>query len=428
MLPGPIDKYHVPRWLGDRAPRAFHVMAKPAGSACNLDCSYCYYLHKQRLAGGPGPGHMSDEVLEAFVRSYLADVTGDEVVFAWQGGEPTTLLGLAFFEKALHLQRKHARPGQRVANSLQTNGTLLDEDWARFLQRNRFLVGISIDGPRALHDELRISKGGKPTFDQVMAGVDVLRRFDVPFNTLTCVHRYNASRPLDVYRFLRREVRSTYLQFIPVVEFRAFESTAPQAWTAASLPRVGSPEARPGRAHSVVTEWSVDPEAYGEFLCKVWDDWLRRDIGKVVVNFCETLVAQHLGQPAQVCVYGETCGKAVAIEHDGSVYACDHYVYAEYRRGTVRERRLGDIVFDPAQVRFGYAKSERLPKRCWACPFLTDCWGECPKSRFVRTPDDEPGLSYLCPGLRRFFAHAVPQADAIAARLRSRPLVPRPRM
>ncbi len=167
MLAGPIDKYHVPQWLGDRAPRAFHVMAKPAGSACNLDCTYCYYLHKQRLAGGPGPGHMSDEVLEAFVRSYLADVTGDEVVFSWQGGEPT-LLGLAFFEKALRLQRKYARPGQRVANSLQTNGTLLDEDWARFLRRNRFLVGISIDGPRALHDELRVSKGGKPTFDRVM--------------------------------------------------------------------------------------------------------------------------------------------------------------------------------------------------------------------------------------------------------------------
>jgi uncharacterized protein len=413
---GSLDRYSAPQWLGDRAQRRFHVMAKPAGSACNLDCTYCFYLGKQKLDGGPGGGHMDDELLEQFVRNYIQSVTADEVVFSWQGGEPT-LMGLEFFAKVVALQRKYARPGQRVENDLQTNGTLLDEDWARFLKQHNFLVGLSIDGPREIHDHFRVTKHAEPTFDKVFAAAQTLQKHGVRFNTLTCVHRFNASRPLDVYRFLRRELGSTYLQFIPIVEAKDFETVAPQRWDPGRLPVVGAPEARPDHPHAVVTPWSVDPEEYGYFLSKVWDEWLARDLGKVLVNFCETLVVQRLGLPSQVCVYSEICGKGVALEPDGSVYACDHYVSPEYRLGNVRQQSLGDMVFAPQQVRFGYAKSERLPAYCRGCDYLTDCWGECPKNRLLRTPDGEPGLNYLCPGLKRFFRHALPAADRMAKAL-----------
>jgi uncharacterized protein len=423
----PFDKYHAPQALGARAVRRFHVMAKPAGSACNLDCSYCFYLSKQKLEGGPGGGHMDDELLERFVRDYIESVTGDQVVFSWQGGEPT-LMGLPFFEKVVALQRKYAREGQKIENDLQTNGTLLDDDWGKFLKEHRFLVGLSIDGPKAIHDRYRITKRGEPTFDTVYASAMMLKRHRVPFNTLTCVNRYNATRPLDVYRFLRRELGSTYLQFIPIVEPKVFESTAPQKWEATGLPMVGTPRARPDHPASVVTPWSVDPDEYGYFLSKVWDEWIARDVGKVLVSFCETLVVQHMGMPSQVCIHAETCGKGVAIEHDGSVYACDHYVYPEYRLGNIREKSLGDMVFDPVQVKFAYAKSESLPGYCRRCEFLKDCWGECPKNRFLRTPDGEPGLNYLCRGLKRFFAHATPVAKRMAAELRKTPATPLARM
>jgi uncharacterized protein len=412
-----LDKYHAPQWLGARASRRFHVMAKPAGSACNLDCAYCFYLSKQKLAGGPGGGHMDDELLERFVRDYIQAVTADEVVFSWQGGEPT-LLGLGFFEKVVALQKRHAKAGQRIENDLQTNGTLLDDDWARFLKAHNFLVGLSIDGPREIHDHYRITKHGEPTFDRVYAAARSLQKHGARFNTLTCVSRFNASRPLDVYRFLRREIGSTYLQFIPIVEPRDFESVAPQHWDAQRMPVLGAPEASPDHPGSVVTPWSVDPVEYGHFLSKIWDEWLARDVGKVLVNFCETLVVQRMGMPSQVCVHAEFCGKGVALEHDGSVYSCDHYVYPQYRLGNVRQKSLGDMVFSPQQVRFGYAKSESLPAYCRQCEFLADCWGECPKNRFLRTPDGEPGLNYLCAGLKSFFRHASPAADRMAKKLR----------
>lgn len=426
-LESAIDKYHAPQWLGARAKRQFHVMVKPAGSACNLDCTYCFYLSKQTLPGGPSGGHMDDEVLERFVRDYIGSVTGDQVVFSWQGGEPT-LLGLPFFHKVVALQRKYAKSGQRIENDLQTNGTLLDEEWAMFLKEHRFLVGLSIDGPRDIHDRYRLTKRGEPTFDTVYAAAKLLRRFGVPFNTLTCINRFNASRPLDVYRFLRREIGSTYLQFIPIVEIKGFETTAPQTWEPERLPVLGSPQSKPDHPDSVVTPWSVDADEYGRFLCKVWDEWLARDYGKVLVSFCETLVVQRMGMPAQTCIQSEFCGKGVALEHDGSVYACDHYVYPEYRLGNVREQSLGDMVFAPKQVKFGYAKSETLPAYCKRCEFLTDCWGECPKNRLLRTPEGEPGLNYLCPGLKRFFAHASPAAAKLAAQLRLAPHAPMPRM
>ena len=418
-----VDKYHAPQLVGSRAVRRFHVMAKPVGAACNLRCSYCFYLSKQELDGGLGRGRMSDEVLERFIRDYIDSVTGEEVVFSWQGGEPT-LTGLDFYRKAVALQKKYAKPGQRIENDLQTNGLLLDEAWAEFLREHRFLVGLSIDGPRELHDQ-RVTVAGQPTFDAVVSAAHLLRRHGVAFNTLTCVHRFNARHGRQVYRFLRRELGSTYLQFIPIVEPRGFEATAPQTWDTTRLPEVGTPRASPGHPDSVVTSWSVDADDYGEFLCSVWDEWLKRDVGKALVNFCETLVVQRMGQPSQLCIHAPMCGKGLALEHDGSVYSCDHYVYPEYRLGNIASRSLADLVSDPRQVKFGYAKSESLPAWCRQCEVLNDCWGECPKNRLLRTPDGEPGLNYLCRGLKRFFRHAGPEASRMAAQLKaSAPPVP----
>jgi uncharacterized protein len=411
------DKYTAPSQLRSAPGGQFHVMAKPAGSTCNLDCKYCFYLSKETLPGGPGTGQMNDQTLELFIKQYIDGVTGPEVVFSWQGGEPT-LRGLDFFRRVVALQKKYAKSGQRIENDLQTNGVLLDESWVAFLKEHRFLVGLSIDGPRELHDHYRVNKGGAPTFDKVMAAANLLRKYGVRFNTLTCVHRFNASRPLDVYRFLRRELNSTYIQFIPIVQAKGFETTAPQHWDLARLPVVGSPQSRPDHPDSVVTDWSVDPEEYGYFLSRVFDEWRRKDFGTVYVNHFETLVAQHLGLPSQICIYGEVCGKAVAVEHDGSVYSCDHYVYPEYRLGTVRDKPLAEMVFSPTQVKFGYAKSDTLPAYCRACPYLKDCWGECPRNRLIRTPDGEPGLNYLCAGLKKFYKHVTPEVERIVADIR----------
>lgn len=421
------DKYDAPALAANSATRRFHVMAKPVGSACNLDCAYCFYLSKAHLSKGPGPGRMSDETLEAFIRQYIEGVTAGDVVFSWQGGEPT-LAGLDFYRKAVALEKKYARPGQRIQNDLQTNGTLLDEEWAAFLKANRFLVGLSIDGPQELHDRCRITKGGQPSFDKVFRTAQLLRRHGVPFNTLTCIHRFNASRPLDVYRFLRRELGSTYLQLIPIVEHRDFRHSAPQRWDSTALPMDGDPESLPDHPRSVATAWSVDPEEWGYFLCRVFDEWRSRDMGRVYVNQIETLVAQHLGMPSQLCIYGEFCGKGLAIEHDGSVYSCDHYVYPEYRLGNIHETPLSQMAFARAQVKFGYSKHETLPRACRECAFLKDCRGECPKNRLLRTPEGEPGLNYLCRGFKRYFAHALPEIDRIAAELRKMPIRPLARM
>ena len=414
-----MDKYDAPALACGRARRRFHVMVKPGGSTCNLDCDYCFYLGKQTLPGGPGVGRMSDELLDTFIQQYIAGVTGPQVVFSWQGGEPT-LLGLDFYRKVVALQRKYAKPGQTIENDLQTNGTLINDEWSAFLKENRFLVGLSIDGPRDIHDRYRVDKGRRPTFTRVMNAVRLFRKDGVPFNTLTCVHRHNARRPVDVYRFLRDEVGSTYLQFIPIVEYKSFERTAPQTLSGDTLPRDGDPEARPGHPHSVVTDWSVDPDDYGYFLCRVFDRWASRDVGKVLVNHFETLVAQQAGLGSQLCIYAEFCGKAVAIEHDGSVYACDHYVYPEYRLGNIRDRQLHHLAFSRAQVRFGYAKNETLPRYCRECEYLSACWGECPKNRVIRTADGDVGLNYLCRGLKAFFAHALPDVRRIAAGVRAR--------
>ncbi len=243
----------------------------------------------------------------------------------------------------------------------------------------------------------------------------------VPFNAMVCINRHNARRPLDVYRFLRREIAADRTQFIPIVEYTGFERAAPQAWGPETLPCDGDPRARPGHPDSVVTDWSVDPEDWGYFLCKIFDEWRNRDIGKFFVNHFETLVAQHMGMPSQICIYSEFCGKGLALENDGSLYACDHYVYPEYSLGNIMQARLVEMAFSRSQVKFGYAKHETLPSQCHQCLYLRDCWGECPKNRLIRTADGEPGLNYLCRGFKQFFAHAIPDVDRIVKHLQRRP-------
>lgn len=394
----------------------FHVMIKPGGSECNLNCTYCFYLNKNLLIPAPMK-RMPDEVLERLIEQYISGTDHNEVVFSWQGGEPT-LPGVGFYQKVVELQKKHARPGQLIQNDLQTNGTLIDENWCRFLRDNRFLVGLSIDGPRELHDRFRIDKGGQPTFERVFAAAKMLRQYGVTFNTLTVVNRVNARHPREVYNFLRNELGSEYIQLLPCVNYRSFLTTAPGFWDIDKLPMPDSPRARPDAADSIVTDWSVDAEDYGDFLCAIFDDWYSRDLGKVLVNQFETLVSQHMGFGAQMCVYNDFCGKAVAVECDGAVYSCDHMVYPEYCLGNIAKCGLPRMVLGPEQRRFGYAKRESLPACCRQCPYLKDCWGECPKNRCLKSPDGEPGLNYLCRGLKKFYAHAVPLVESIVADLR----------
>jgi uncharacterized protein len=395
----------------------FHAMVKPAGALCNLDCAYCFYLHKTELLHQPSTPRMTDEILDEHIRQYIVAQTGDRVVFSWQGGEPT-LMGLDFFRRVVDLQVRYKKPGQDIENDLQTNGLLLTEEWAAFLKRHRFLVGLSIDGPKRLHDRYRVTKGNKPSHDGVMSAARLLRKHGVPFNALCVVHRENARYPLDVYRFLTRDFGARRVQLIPCVEPASFQTTAPQRWNPAALPRVGRPEARPGFPGSVVTDWSVDPEDWGKFLCKVWDDWYHRDYGKVHVDLFETAVVQSMGLRAQRCVTAEFCGKAMAVEHNGDVYSCDHYVYPEYRLGNIREQHWEEMAFGDRQRSFGYAKRESLPAYCRGCESLTLCWGECPKNRLVRTPEGEPGLNYLCSGLRTFYSHIQRDMPEILRRVR----------
>ncbi len=390
--------------LAPGAQRRMHAMIKPGGSACNLNCTYCYYLGKKELLG-QNNRRMSDETLERFIKSYISGQEAEEIPFIWQGGEPT-LLGLGFFRRVLELQAKYAPPGRRVLNDLQTNGTLLDDEWCAFLKENDFLVGLSIDGPRDLHEAFRPTKQGKSSFDTVLQGVERLQRHGVPFNTLTVVNRQNAKRPLDVYRFLRDELGSTRMQFLPCVEPRQFEKVAPGFEEAGTLPDSGSPRAKPDHPQSVVTEWSVDPDDWGDFLCCVLDEWLAKDQKNIRVNHFETVIEQIAGRPALHCTSSPHCGKNVAVEHDGRVYSCDHYVYPEFELGNVLKRPLSEMVFSLRQLEFGLNKRNTLPEQCRQCRHLRLCWGDCPRTRLLRTRPGEGNLSYLCSGWQRFFEHA----------------------
>lgn len=405
--------HHLPELPPGRHYR-YHTMIKPTGAECNIDCDYCFYLHKTDLLEHPAHARMDDETLQQHIRQYIESQTGESVVFSWQGGEPT-LMGLPFFRRVVALQKQHQRVGQRIENDLQTNGIALDDEWVAFLKAEGFHVGLSIDGPRDLHDTYRKTRNGKSTFDRVLAAAHRLRDAQVPFAALCVVNRVNAQHPVRTYRFLADELGTWRVQFNPAVEPKAFKTEAP-AHTA-NLPQQDSPRAKPDHPLSVVTPWSVDPDDYGQFLSAVWDEWLAKDFGRIHVNLFETAVAQAAGMPAQTCTQAEFCGKGLALEHDGSVFSCDHFVYPDYALGNLHQTHLGDMAFSSQQEQFGMAKRDTLPAQCRGCDYLRLCWGECPKNRIILSRDGEPGMNYLCSGLYRFYEHIGPDVVRILKRL-----------
>lgn len=392
--------------------RPFHVMAKPIGARCNLDCKYCFYLEKEpALYPEAGVPRMSEATLETFVRDYLASQPGDEVTFSWQGGEPT-LMGLGFFERAVALQRQYAA-GRKVSNTLQTNGTLLDDAWGAFLARERFLVGLSIDGPREVHDAYRVDRGGRPTWDKVMRGLKTLKKHRVEFNTLTVVHRRNVRRPLEVYEFLRAE-GSGYMQFIPLVERKPLSADTARRLTSAAPPGHGQPLVPPELVREAVHDFVAAPELFGVFLSTIFDRWVTRDVGRAFVQIFDLALSAWMGRGAPLCVFQERCGKALALEHNGDVYACDHYVYPEHRLGNVSTTPIADIGHGPGTEWLANEKAN-LPRVCRECPVRFMCNGDCPKHRFVAAGPGEPGVSYLCPSYKAFFTHIDPAMKRMAA-------------
>jgi uncharacterized protein len=386
--------------------RSFHVLTKPIGPICNLDCKYCFYLEKEKMYRDERSWRMSDQVLEEYICQYVHEQPGEEIHFAWQGGEPT-LLGVGFFRKVVELQRKHAG-GKTISNAMQTNGTLLDDQWCEFLSRHKFLIGLSIDGPRDLHDKYRVDKQQKPTFDAVMAGLECLKKHKTDFNTLTVVSRANSQEPIEVYEFLR-SIGSEFIQFIPLVERLAPEPLKAMGFALAEPPAAGGAGPR-----SSVTDWSVEANQYGEFLCAIFDRWVRRDVGRTFVQLFDVALGNWMGLGSALCVFAEKCGSALAIEHNGDLYSCDHYVYPRYRLGNIMNQTLGRMVGSAGQTKFGNDKLDTLPRYCRECEVRFACNGECPKHRFTRTPDGEDGLNYLCPAYKRFFNHIDPYMQMMA--------------
>lgn len=385
------------------APRAFHLLVKPTGAVCNLDCSYCFFLSKEMLYPG-SRFRMADDLLEIYIRQLIEAHRVPEVQLAWQGGEPT-LMGLPFFRRAVALAESYRRPGMTIHYALQTNGTLLDDEWGEFLAANNFLVGISLDGPRDIHDTYRHDKGGGPTFDKVLRGLEALKRHRVAWNVLCTLHRANAERPLDVYRFFRDGLGAEHIQFIPIIErMAAAEEGQATEWS--------SWRDRPlyVQAGDHVTQRSITAEQYGRFLCAVFDEWVRHDVGRVYVQMFEVALANWFGTPPGLCIHAKTCGGALALEHTGDLYACDHFVEPAYRLGNIREEHMIELIASDRQLQFGRDKFETLPAYCRGCDVRFACHGGCPKDRFIHTPDGEPGLNYLCAGYKLFFHHI---ADAM---------------
>ena len=379
------------------ASTGIHVVAKPIGPRCNLECEYCFYLEKKALFGQEERFVMSDEVLGAFIADYVASQPTPVVDFVWQGGEPT-LLGVDFFKKVVKTQRQFLKV-KTITNSLQTNGTLLTDEWCAFLKKNNFMVGISLDGPRAIHDRYRHDRKGRGTFDAVMAGLKRLKKHGVEYNVLACVARDTAKHPLEVYRFFKDQ-GVEFIQFSPVVERMADPSAGREGL------RLAGPAALTRVEPSTeVTPWSVVPEEYGDFLIAVYEEWVRNDVGTVFVMNFEWALNAWIGNPSPVCVHGETCGSSVVIEHNGDVFACDHCVYPEYRLGNIRTAGLKDMVENSLSAGFGLSKETALPRWCRECEVLKACQGGCPKHRFALSYYDEPGLHYLCEGYRKFFLH-----------------------
>ena len=383
------------------APPAFHVLIKPTGAICNLDCKYCFFLSKEMLYPG-SRFQMAEELLETYLKQLLESHRAPQVDVAWQGGEPT-LMGLDFFKRSIELVNKLKRPSQQIQYTIQTNGTLLNDEWCAFFKKNNFLVGLSMDGPKALHDIYRVNKGGAGSFDQVMRGFQFLKKHNVDVNILCTVHAANQDHPLDVYRFFRDELGAQYIQFIPIIE-RVSGSLLPIA-------NVGWSE-RPGGDRPLytiggnqVTERSVNAQAYGKFLIAIFDEWIKTDVGKVYVQHFDSALANWVGVPGAVCIFSETCGQAVALEHNGDLYSCDHFVEPNYKLGNIRESHLIQLLSSPQQIKFGQDKKNTLPRYCRECEVRFACHGECPKNRFIKTPDGEDGLNYLCAAYKAFFNH-----------------------
>jgi uncharacterized protein len=358
-------------------------MVKPSGSICNLNCQYCFFLKKAKLYPGSS-FHMSDEVHEAYIKQLFEAHKVPQVTIAWQGGEPT-LMGLEFFRRSMELQEKHRKPGTQIENTFQTNGILLDDEWCQFFHENNFLVGLSMDGPRELHDFYRKDKDGQGTFDRVMRAIRLLQKHKVEFNILCTVNRKNADHPLDVYRFFRDELGAQYIQFIPIVE-RENDSGYQEG--------------------NKVTDRSVKPDQWGHFLISTFAEWIRRDVGKTFVLNFDRALAGWLGRAGTVCIFAPTCGLGMALEHNGDLYSCDHFVEPGYYLGNILKTPMIELVASEKQRKFGKNKKDALPRFCRECEFLSICNGECPKNRFIETPDGEAGLNYLCAGYKAFFKHA----------------------
>ena len=378
-------------------PAAFHIMLKPRGAICNLDCKYCYFLSKEDLYPESN-FRMTDEALENYTRQYIDAQRVPEVTFAWQGGEPT-LMGLDFFRRAVELQEKYCKPGMKINNALQTNGITLDDEWGQFLHEHNFLIGISVDGPRRLHDAYRVDKGDKPTFDRVMAGLKVLKKHKVEFNILTTVHAANADHPLEIYRFFRDEVGAQFIQFIPIVE------------------RDNDTGFQEGEK---VTERSVTGRQYGDFLVAIFDEWVRRDVGRIFVQIFDVSLAAWVGERPGLCIFEETCGSALAMEHNGDLYSCDHFVEPNHWLGNIEDTSMEEMVGSEKQREFGNAKRDTLPRYCQECEVKFICNGGCPKNRIIKTPDGEAGLNYLCEGYKKFFNHIDGPMKTMASLLRNR--------
>ena len=394
--------------------QGLHLMAKPVGPICNLDCDYCFYLEKEDMSPPREKFRMSDEVLRAYVQGYIAAQPTPEVEFTWQGGEPT-LLGVEFFQRAVRYQREYAG-SKTIRNSLQTNGTLLDEQWCQFLAAEDFTVGISIDGPQAIHDLHRPDKQGRSSFDSVMTGLQLLRQHRVQFNVLVTVSRQSTAHGLEIYRFLKA-AGGRFIQFNPVVERLPTPAEQVLQLHFAQPPGLSleppSALAELPASAAAVSPQSVEREAYGDFLIAVFDEWVRNDVGTVHVMNFEWALASWLQLPASVCLFSPRCGKALIVEHSGEVYSCDHFMYPDYRLGNIAEDDLQTLASSAAQQAFGAAKQTTLPAYCQRCPYLFACHGECPKNRFTRTPDGEVGLNYLCPSYKKYFAHITEAMNAL---------------
>ena len=384
-------------------PAAFNIMLKPAGSLCNLDCNYCYYLDKADIYGGREP-RMTEEMLEDVVREYIAANDVPEVTFNWHGGEPL-VLGIDFYKKAIEFEQKYAG-GKIIHNTIQTNGTLLNREWTSLFRKHNFLVGISIDGPQDIHDRYRKDKGRNPTFDKVIRGIGLLYSAGVEFNTMSTVNKASEGRGLEVYQFLK-SIGSHYMQFMPVLEHVKYP-----------LDKNGKPVkgARlfivdPHESGAQIAPWSVSDVGFGKFMCDIFDYWVRNDVGRYYVNQFDATLANWYGVQPGTCVYAETCGGNSVIEHNGDLYPCDHFVYPKYLLGNITEKSISDMMKSDLQVKFGIDKRNSLPSKCRRCEWLFTCHGECPKHRFNSTEAGETGLNALCTGYKMFYSHVAPYMD-----------------